>query len=214
MAKASAKQPEDRYGPASAEPAPSRQLNRRANILNEAARLFAASGYDATSMRDIAAATGMLPGSLYYHFASKEELFAELHDRAVTAIDRAVDRALDGKTDAWTRLESALAAHLAGLLENGNALAIMTPDFPDNRGELNARLIARRRAYEDRFRDLIADLGLPDTIDERLVRLMLMGAVNWSPVWYRTGGAQDPAAIASVFVGILRNGCDPNTDSK
>lgn len=165
-------------------------------------------------MRDIAAATGMLPGSLYYHFASKEELFAELHDRAVAAIDRAVDSALDGKTGAWTRLEAALAAHLAGLLENGNALAIMAPDFPDDRGDLNARLIARRRAYEDRFRDLIADLGLPETIDERLFRLMLMGAVNWSPVWYRTDGAYDPAAIAGAFIGILRMGFDPGTVSK
>ena len=46
--------------------------NTRQHVLDCAARLFRMQGYAATSLRDIAAASGMKPGSLYYHFPSKE----------------------------------------------------------------------------------------------------------------------------------------------
>jgi hypothetical protein len=38
------------------------------------------------------------------------------------------------------------------------------------------------------------------------VRLMLLGALNWSPHWYRAGGAQSPRAIARQFTALLRQG--------
>ena len=60
--------------------------NRRADILRAAGTLMAAKGYDATSMRDISASVGMLPGSVYYHFPSKEALFVELHKDVVQAM--------------------------------------------------------------------------------------------------------------------------------
>ena len=46
----------------------------RRQILDAAAKLLRQNGYASTSLRDIAAATGMKAGSLYYHFASKEEI--------------------------------------------------------------------------------------------------------------------------------------------
>ena len=51
-----------------------RAAARRRQVLTVASELFAAKGFEATSIRDIATAAGMMSGSLYYHFASKEEL--------------------------------------------------------------------------------------------------------------------------------------------
>jgi AcrR family transcriptional regulator len=53
---------------------------RRAEILETAARLFASSGLR-TSLQQIAAACGILPGSLYHHFESKEAIVVELIER-------------------------------------------------------------------------------------------------------------------------------------
>ena len=47
-------------------------------VRDTAARLFEAAGYAGTTMNDIADAVGLLPGSLYHHFASKEQIAAEL----------------------------------------------------------------------------------------------------------------------------------------
>ncbi len=70
-------------------------------------------------------------------------------------------------------------------------------------GVANSRLVALRDDYEDRFRRLIADLDLPSGVDATALRLMLMGALNWSQSWYR-GNGDTPAKIARNFVGFLR----------
>jgi len=184
-----------------------RQNNRRDDVLAAAARLIARQGYDGTSMRDIAAATGMLPGSLYYHFASKEELFVAVHAEAVASINRAVDAAIATQSEPWARLEAAVAAHLAALVETADTVAIVSPNFPDGSAALNARLVAQRDAYERKFAGLVETLDLPDDVDKGLFRLMLLGAINWTPVWYRPGGRHGPADIARAFLDMLRSRC-------
>ena len=71
------------------------------------------------------------------------------------------------------------------------------------------RLIEQRDAYEAKFARLVDDLDLSKPVDPRLFRLMLLGAVNWSPVWYRREGKASPAEIARAFVEMLREACKP-----
>src|SRR5690606_2736379 len=52
-------------------------------VLHAAARLFREQGYAATSLRDIARAAGMLPGSLHYRYPSKEDILSALMERAI-----------------------------------------------------------------------------------------------------------------------------------
>jgi AcrR family transcriptional regulator len=177
-----------------------RQHNRRSSLLAAAARLIAARGYDAISMRDIAAAAGMEPGSLYYHFRSKEELFLAVHEDAVNAIATAVERAIAPHDDPWARLAAATGAHLEALL--GARAAIVSPDFPRTSPRIRARLVAQRDAYEQRFARLVDDLDLAAKRERSLLRLMLLGAINWTPRWYRPGPCR-PAEIGRIFTEFL-----------
>ena len=81
-------------------------------LLDVAASLFAQRGYAATSMRDIALGVKMLPGSVYYHFASKEELLVAVYEAGVVELDGAVQAALKPGAEPWLRLEAACLAHL------------------------------------------------------------------------------------------------------
>src|SRR5262245_58151666 len=67
---------------------------RRAEILDTAAALIAAAGMR-TSLKQIADACGILPGSLYHHFDSKEAIFVELIEDYRADLDRLAERALD-----------------------------------------------------------------------------------------------------------------------
>jgi hypothetical protein len=60
-----------------------------------------------------------------------------------------------------------------------------------------------REQYEARFRTLIDGLPLPRGTDRHLLRLMLIGAANWTQIWYRPGG-KSPAQIGKAFVDNLR----------
>ncbi|MEZ0053264.1 AcrR family transcriptional regulator [Mycobacterium sp. MAA66] len=68
---------------------------RRTEILQTAAALIATSGLR-TSLQDIATAAGILPGSLYHHFESKEAILVELLRRYHRDLDRIAQRAIDG----------------------------------------------------------------------------------------------------------------------
>ena len=72
-----------------------RSNNRRELILDVSAQQFVEKGFASTSTRDIAKATGMLPGSLYYHFASKDDLLVAVFEEGVQRISASVDTALE-----------------------------------------------------------------------------------------------------------------------
>jgi len=181
--------------------------NRLPLILDAAARFFAGKGYGASSMRDIAGAAGMLPGSLYYHFASKEELLVAVYAEGVRRIKAAVAPALARDGDPWQRLENACAAHLAGLLEDSDYGQVVIRVRPDDAPEVAGRLVALRDEYEQTFAQAIAGLPLPPRTDRRALRLMLLGALNWSQTWYRAG-KDAPATLARRFVRLLREPLD------
>jgi AcrR family transcriptional regulator len=179
----------------------------RAKLLAVSARLFAKGGFEATSMRDIAGKAGMLAGSMYYHFPSKNDLIAAVYAAGVAEIGAAVDAAIAlSRTRSqapWSRLEAACAAHLESLLADSAHAAVMTADLHRLDPRLRRRLVAMRDGYEQRFVELIAALPLAAGIDRSLWRLQLLGSLNWTPTWYRRRG-KSPAAIARSIVANLR----------
>lgn len=182
-------------------PAP-RQDNRRQQLLDTAARLFRQHGYHATSMRDIASAVGMLPGSIYYHFASKDELLVTVYREGVSRIAERLDAAVAGKKEPWQQLEAACIAHLQTLLDHSDYAQVVIRVLPDDAPAVRVRLAALRDQYEERFKDLVAALDLSAYVDRHYLRLLLLGALNWSQVWYRRGG-DSPRTIAKRFLQVL-----------
>lgn len=180
--------------------------NKREAVLAKASELFARHGFDGTSMRDIAAAVDMLPGSLYYHFSSKDDLLIDIHRRVVESMYARVEAAVAAATDPWERLERAAIAHLEGLMETGSLVTIVSPNFAADREHLNLRLKEHRNGYEAMFNALFAALDLAPGIDRRLLRLQLLGALNWVPVWFNARGPTPPAEIARSFVRAIRDG--------
>ncbi|HET7098571.1 MAG TPA: TetR/AcrR family transcriptional regulator [Casimicrobiaceae bacterium] len=177
--------------------------NRLAPLLDEAARLFGAQGFHGTSIRDIVRAVDMLPGSIYYHFATKDQLLVAVYAEGVRRISERVVAAVAEKPDPWQRLEAACVAHLETVLdESGYAqvvIRVRPTDVPSAAVELNAL----RDAYERLFVEIIDALPLARSVDRRGLRLLLLGALNWTQTWYRPG-RYSPRSIASYFVALLR----------
>lgn len=175
----------------------------REKLLAISARRFAKGGFEATSMRDIAGEAGMLVGSMYYHFPSKNELIAAVYESGVAEIGAAVDAAIARARTPWSRLEAACIAHLDSLLADRAHAAVMTADLSRLDPRLRRRLVVMRDGYEKRFVGLVMALPLAASMDRTLWRLQLLGALNWTPTWYRPG-AKSPKAIARALVAALR----------
>ena len=80
----------------------------------------------------------------------------------------------------------------------------MTADLSRLDSRLQRRLVTLRDGYEKRFVELVAALPLPAATDRSLWRLQLLGALNWTPTWYRPGGSRAPAEIARAMVAAVR----------
>jgi AcrR family transcriptional regulator len=192
---------------------PPRQDNRRRQLLDAAARRFARQGFRATTIRDVAGDAGMLPGSLYYHFASKNDLLLAVYEEGVRRIAANVDRAVAEASGSWARLEAASTAHLETVLDRSDYAQVIVRVLPQDARDVSGRLVALRDQYERRFERLVDDLDLPPPADRRNLRLFLLGALNWAQVWYRAGGAA-PADIARGFTGYLRRALDGGQKSR
>jgi AcrR family transcriptional regulator len=177
--------------------------NRLPLILDEAARLFRAQGFHGTSVRDIVRAVDMLPGSLYYHFPTKEALLAAVYAEGVRRISAAVAEAVAGKRDPWERLEAAGIAHLEALLQESDYAQVVIRVLPADAPSVATELVRLRDDYEHLWVDLVQGLPLARGVDRRSLRLMLLGALNWSQTWYRKG-RDSPRTIAKRFVQLLQ----------
>jgi AcrR family transcriptional regulator len=178
--------------------------DRRREILEIAARLFARKGYRGTSMRDIGEEAGVLGGSLYHHIKSKDALFVELHNAALDAAATKIEDALASQDDPWMQLEKACETLLDIQLDPHSLTLPMMNDFREVPDAVRADLIERRDRFESLFRDLVEALPLPPAIDRSLYRNLLLSQLNTAADWYRPGRLT-PRDIARQIAAIFRH---------
>lgn len=179
-----------------------RQDNRREVLLDAAAREFRARGFHAVTMRDIAREAGMIAGSIYYHFPSKEDLFLAVYEEGVRRISARVAAAIAGIDDPWQRLASACRAHAEMLLAESDYAQVILRVFPDDVPAAREHLAALRDDYERLFRELVDALPLAPDVNRATLRHMLLGALNWAKFWYRPG-RMTPGEIAEDMLRII-----------
>jgi TetR/AcrR family transcriptional regulator, cholesterol catabolism regulator len=194
-----------------AEPA-TKSARTRARILDAAAVVFTEQGYGAR-LSDIAARAGIQTGSLYYHFASREELVNEiLHLGIATAwehVRTAVD-ALPADTSPVERLSAAVRAHTMAVLtisDYASAQARIVGQVPPGVAEVHRR---DQRKYGEYWNELFeaahAAGELAPDIDAFAARMLAFGAMNWTAEWFGRQRGIDAASVAEQAVGVLIGG--------
>jgi AcrR family transcriptional regulator len=175
---------------------------RSGDPLDAAARLFRKQGFAATTVRQIARAAGMLPGSLHYRYPSKEALLLALMERAIERSMAAVNEAVAAEVDPIERVRLGLRAHLRLLVAGDDSIYVLLYDWRSLEGEAKRQMQKLRDRYEGFWDQLMAaasEAGLVrEGVDPALVRLLGFGAVNWVAQWYEPDGPYGPEQIADA----------------
>jgi AcrR family transcriptional regulator len=196
-----------------------RQINledgsRVSEIVIEAAKLFAAKGYDGTSIRDIARAVGVTQASLYHFFADKQEIHSTVVMISVERLLRLVRERLATCTTAAERVEGFARAHAQHISDNAPlyfASALGYGELTDP--VMKARVQRMRDAYEEILRGIVRD-GIEDgefrELDVKLAARAIISCLNWMARWWRADGPDTAETIASEYVKLIIRGFLPD----
>lgn len=178
-------------------------------FLDAAARLFRQQGFEATTVREIAKAAGSLPGSLHYRYPTKAALLIDLTRRGMEADLTAVRSAIAGVADPVERLRLALRARLQYLLSKDAAQVILY-DWRALKGRDRDEMIRLRDRYEAFWSGLVYEAAgsgrLRPDLDLKMLRFLLLGAINSVAQWYSPRGQCAPGEVADAFWQFLAFG--------
>jgi len=148
-------------------------------------------GYEATSMREIAAAVGVKPPSLYNHYPSKEEILWEIVQGALAEVLAGQERAFAAHDDTLGRFRAFVGFHAEFHARRSQAAVIVNNNLPSLRPHHYRRAITLRARYEHAFRALL-ETGVREAVfdidDLRVTSFAILEMGMGISVWYRPDG--------------------------
>jgi AcrR family transcriptional regulator len=194
--------------------------DRRGELLDITARLFAERGLRATTVRDIADAAGILSGSLYHHFDSKESMVDEILRNFLDGLFDRYREIVANKLGPRGTLEAIVVASFEALDEHHAAVAIYQAEArrlaeQPRFAYIPQRLTEFRRMWHDVLKAGIADGSFRRDLDVELSYRFLRDTVWVGVGWYRPGGKLAISDIAKQYLSIVLDGiAEPNGETR
>ena len=181
----------------------------RERIRREAAALFRESGFNGTSMAELAGEVGITKSSLYHHFPSKQALLSEIIEVTVNRVTPLVQAVAESDLPIGERLARAVALHTVEAIRDQDAIACfieegryLAPEFMEthlanrDRYELIFRIMFEEGIASGEFADQDADLAVK----------AILGMCNSVVHWYRPAGRHTPEDIATELARFAVRG--------
>ncbi len=177
--------------------------NTAEKLLDAAVELFAANGFNATSIRDIAGLTGMTISNIYYHYGSKEGLLNAILERATRRIVDGLTEVVNRDMDPLERFKLLLNTHF---------------DLLVNIGRKEANILFLEEEYVSRFRkpfqielldiyrkelQTLQSLGYVSQENLTILAFNVFGVINWHLRWYKPEGKMTLDQVKDEMVAFL-----------
>ncbi|WP_433375103.1 TetR/AcrR family transcriptional regulator [Streptosporangium sp. CA-115845] len=186
---------------------------RRDHLVKLAAELFARKGFQATTVREIAEEAGILSGSLYHHFDSKETIVDEV---LTTFLDDLVGRyrvALEQDGDSRTILSEMVRIGFSTLEPHRAAITVMQNDWNYLRSLPGDRFDYLVKAEDEVERMWVGQIKLGQAaglfradVDPKLTYRMIRDTIWVAVRWFRPGGRLNTAGLAEHYITVLFDG--------
>jgi AcrR family transcriptional regulator len=185
--------------------------DRRTELLAIAAELFAERGFKNTTVRDIADAAGILSGSLYHHFDSKESMVDEILSSFQEELFASYDAVLASDLGARAKVEKVVRLSFEAIDQHHSEVAIFQNDAAyllgfERFGYLADRNAQLRAVWTTLLEDGKREAALRPDLDTELVYRFIRDTVWVAVRWYRPGGPMTADEVADQYLAILLDG--------
>ncbi|MGC2778344.1 MAG: TetR/AcrR family transcriptional regulator [Bradyrhizobium sp.] len=177
-------------------------------------RLIFQRGYEAMSLRQLAAEVGIQPGSLYNHISTKQELLSELIQDHINDLLRELEAALRDRRGAVERLRAFVAFHVGYHMTRKREVFIANSELRSLDPRNYEAVVALRGAYERRLADILTDgvaEGVFDVDDVQVATFAIIALLTGLCSWYRPGGRLTKDAIIAAHEKLVLSGVMAHT---
>lgn len=184
---------------------------RRDELLELAATMFAQRGLRATTVRDIADAAGILSGSLYHHFASKEEMVDEVLRSFLDWLFERYQHIIDTEPNPLARLKGLFMASFDAIERHHAEVVIYQDEAKRLSGQprfayINELNVRQRKMWVDVLTEGIEQGYFQPDIDVDLVYRFIRDTTWVSVRWYQPGGPLTAEQVGRQYLAIVLDG--------
>jgi len=178
---------------------------RLETLLAAAAKTFAERGYHATSMRDLARASGFSLAGMYHYVEQKQELLFQIQERCFTQVLEGAWEAVAAQDEPESRLRAFIQHHVVFFAGHMDEMKVLAHEEDELTGTMRAQVRARKKEYVGLLDALLRDVPGAHT-DPHIAAYALFGMMNWIYTWYHPAGPTPPAELAEELASLFLNG--------
>ena len=180
--------------------------NRRLVILEQAVRLFRERGYLSTTLRKLASRSGIQGGSIYHHFASKQEILFEIMDRTMTRLIDKLEKKIASHTDPMEKLKEAIRFHIEYHVVDADETNVTDSELRYLEKDNYHRIVIKRKEYEEIFIRILKE-GIDQEqlfIDNiRLTCKAIIQLCTSVSYWFKQDGPLTIQEVAEKYIEFI-----------
>jgi AcrR family transcriptional regulator len=176
-----------------------------AAVREAAVNLIARFGYEAMSMRQLAAEVGVQAAALYRYFPTKEELLFTLMRDHMDGLTDAWEAARPAGADPAQRLSAYVRNHIAFHIERRHATHVSNMELRSLSPDRLTQILRMRTAYEKELRAILrdgAEAGVFRIEDTGLTAMALIQMMTGVIVWFRPGERLSIAEVTATYLSM------------
>lgn len=163
----------------------------KGRLLKAAATLFRNKGFERTTVRELAKEVGIQSGSLFHHYANKQEILRNVMEQTILLNTALMELSLSQNHSTEDKLHALIMCELQAIfIDTGTEMAVLVYEWRALNAENQAQILALRDNYERLWLDILDNAyqeGLV-TVSPTILRRLLAGAISWSINWYNLQG--------------------------
>jgi AcrR family transcriptional regulator len=183
--------------------------NMKEKIKTVSIELFFRKGYFATSMNEIARGSGIQKASIYYHYASKEDLLFSILETTMNDLTAYLKNNLSGVRNIEEKMRVAVHSHVRFHLERQKENFIANSELRGLSPEHYQVIVKKRDEYESIFQDIIGEgteKNVFSNIDVKILSYAILTLCTAGASWFKPYGRLTVDEIAIIYENFIING--------
>jgi AcrR family transcriptional regulator len=179
------------------------------NIKKAAINLFYKKGYFATSMSNIALATGIRKSSIYHHYATKEDILLDILRTTMNDLQDALQKRLAEASGAEAKIKAVIHCHIDFHVQRQKETIIADSELRGLTAKNYKEIIQMRDDYEKHLQNVleesVAEGGFAAS-DTKIISYAILSMCTGVHTWFKKSGRLSKQAIADIYTEFILKG--------